>query len=70
MTQHEKIIDYMKKNKSITPMEAFNHLGCTKLSTRVGELKKAGFNIESEMEKATDRYGMPIRYKRYWLIED
>lgn len=70
MTQHQKIIEYMKQNGSISPMESFNHIGCTKLSTRIGELRKAGYNIANKMEKGTDRYGMPVRYMRYWLIKD
>lgn len=69
MTQHERIIEYIREHGSITPMEAIEHLGCTKLATRVGELKKAGYNIEGTMEHGHSRWGDDCRYMRYRLYE-
>ena len=42
MNQKERIINYMKNNGSITPMEAFSELGITKLSTRISEMTREG----------------------------
>ena len=67
MTQHEAIIDYLQKNESISPYEAFLYLNITKLSTRVGELIKAGYNIIKKWEIKTDIYGKQTRYVRYSL---
>lgn len=66
-TQKKRIIEYMKEHGSITPMEAIEHIGCTKLSTRVGELKREGHNIEGKMEKGHSRWGEDCRYMRYWI---
>lgn len=41
-TQHQKIYDYMYNVGGITPIDAFRDLGITKLSTRIGEMKKHG----------------------------
>ena len=60
--QQAKIYSYMKTNGSITPMECFEHLKITKLATRIGEMKREGVRIGSEMEKSGDAW-----YKRYWL---
>lgn len=49
----------------ITPMDAFRDLGITKLSTRIGEMKKQGVQIESKMIQ-----GRNSRYMCYWLKED
>lgn len=42
MTQNESVLDYMKRNGSITSMEAFDKLGITRLSARIFDLRKAG----------------------------
>ena len=67
MTQHQKIIEYMRKNGSITPMEAIIYIGCTKLATRIGEISRGGTQIEKEMVYSTNRDGEPIRFMKYRL---
>lgn len=67
MTQHERIMDYMKCFGSITPMDAFVDLGITKLSTRVGEMIRAGVPIAKQTESAKNRYGEKTYYTRYSL---
>lgn len=61
-TQHQKIYNYMKQHGSITPMECFEVLKITKLATRIGEMKREGTRIGSEMVQTEQS-----RYKRYWL---
>lgn len=70
MTQHTLIIDYMRENGSITTYEAYEQLGITKLTTRVSELKGAGFDIRQRTESGLNRYGKPVTFNRYWLVED
>lgn len=69
MTQHERIIDYIKEFGSITPMEAFSDLGITKLSTRISEMAKAGIHFEKEIVETQNRYGQKCHYMRYSLPE-
>ena len=57
----------MKIHGTITPYEAFEKLGCTKLSTRIGELKRQGYNITDEWVEDVNRFGENVRYKRYTL---
>lgn len=70
MTQGERILQYMKEHGSITPMEAFNELGITKLSTRIGELVSAGKKIDRELVNSKNRYGERTSYMRYKLLEE
>ena len=42
MTQKDEILAYMKKNNGITTMQAFRHLGITRLSARIFDLKEDG----------------------------
>ena len=70
MTQHTLIIEYMREHGSITTYEAYEQLGITKLTTRISELKAAGFDIRQRTESGLNRYGKPVTYNRYWLVED
>ena len=70
MTQHDAILDHMKKHGSITTMEAFNDLGITKLTTRISELKKAGLNIRQQTYSGVNRQGKVVTYNRYWLEDE
>jgi hypothetical protein len=70
MTQHERILDYMREFGSITPIEAFRDLGITKLATRVGELKRLGFTINQEAIHTKNRYGEKTSYMSYSLQEE
>lgn len=70
MTQHSLILSYMKEHGSITTYEAYEQLGITKLTTRISELKGAGFDIRQRTESGLNRFGKPVTYNRYWLVED
>ena len=69
-TQKDRIIDYIKRFGSITPMDAFNDLGITKLATRISELKDEGFIFHTTIEKGKNRFGTPTHYARYRLVGD
>ena len=65
-----RIIEYMKKHKGITSRDAFTHLGITRLSARIKELREAGYNISTIMVYGRNRYGEPVRYGLYKLVGD
>ena len=44
-TQDEKILDYLKSGKPITPIDALNMFGCFRLSARIFNLRQDGHNI-------------------------
>lgn len=66
-TQNERIIAYMEKHGSITQLEALNALGVFRLASRISDLRKRGYPIESKMVKVENRYGETCRVKRYRL---
>ena len=59
---------YLRQFDSITPMQAFADLGITKLATRIGELKKEGYEFHTEMVESKNRFGKTTRYARYSLV--
>lgn len=70
LTQRDKIIAYIKKHGSITPLDALREFSCMRLATRVFELKEDGYKIKTVIEKAKNKNGEPVHYARYFLQED
>ena len=65
MTQKELILEYLARFKSITPMDAFNDLGITKLSTRISEMEQDGIHFKHIRESSKNRFGKTVNYMRY-----
>ena len=68
MTQHDLILNYLKKFRTITPYEAFKDLGITKLASRISEMKQEGYQFADVWVEDVNRFGENVRYKRYSLI--
>jgi hypothetical protein len=48
MTQNKEIIRYLTKGNKLSPLEALERFGCFRLSARILELRKKGFDIKTE----------------------
>lgn len=64
-SQRDDTIHHLMTEGSITAWEAIKEYGSTRLSAIVYELRKQGWNIESEMVTAKNRYGNPVTFARY-----
>ena len=69
-TQNQRIIDYINEFGSITQIQALSDLGVMRLASRISDLKKLGYPVESEMITVKNRYGEECRVKSYRLMED
>lgn len=67
LSQKKRILKYMHDFGSVTTYDAFKDIGCTKLTTRISELRQEGYLIIGEAETSTNRYGECVRYNRYRL---
>lgn len=65
MSQCERIVEYINRHGSISTLEAFTDLGCTRLASRITDLKKQGYNIKSEYTEGKNRYGEKVYFKKY-----
>ena len=65
--QQAAVLAYIIQHDSITSMEAFEHLGVTRLSAVVYNLKRKGYKIKSEPEQVKTRYGATATISRYSL---
>lgn len=70
MKMYDRVLAYIKKNGSITSMQAFKDLGCTRLSQYILLLRKNGYNIVGITQHSINRYGQKVHYYEYKLIED
>ena len=66
-TQADRILQYMKDFGSISTLQAFTDLGCTRLSGRIFDLKQAGHKITDKFVTGRNRYNETVQYKEYSL---
>ena len=67
MSQATDIIDFIRVHGSITTKQANEQLGCYRLASRIGELKKFGVPIEREMITVPAHNGKNTRVARYTI---
>ena len=63
-----RILDYLKENKGITSMEAFEKFGATRLSAIIYTLRDDGYVIENIKRTAPNRYGASVTFVEYRLV--
>lgn len=68
-SQCNRILEHMKINGGITSLEAFEQYGCTRLASRICDLRREGHKITAKHEKSQNRYGESVIYCRYYLAE-
>lgn len=69
-TQNQRILEYLDTHGSITQIEALNHLGIMRLASRISDLRRKGYRIDSKMDVVLNRYGEKCRIKRYTIEKD
>lgn len=66
--QNAQILRFLKRNGSITPIDAFGLCGTMRLSARVFDLKEEGYDIWTERVSVTDESGKEVgHFGRYHL---
>lgn len=69
MNQKELILKYIADFGYITSFQAYADLGITQLGARIKELKAKGYMFRTEPQKTKNRYGKPVHFVKYYLIE-
>lgn len=65
--QENRLLEYLKVNSKITPMEAWIDLGIYRLSDVVFKLRKQGINIETQRKSVMNRFDEPCNFAEYKL---
>lgn len=68
MTQCQRVLKYMDDFGSISTMQAFSDLGVTRLASRIHDLKRMGYQIESETHHSVNRYGESTHFSVYRMV--
>ena len=63
--KHEQVLEHLKTYGHITSWEAIQEYGATRLSSIIFNLRKRGYDIETEENMAKDRYGNTCRFADY-----
>lgn len=66
-TQKQAVLSYLKRGRKLTPSVAWEKMGITKLSTRIGELCRDGYPIGKKSVAVKNRYGVKTQVMQYWL---
>lgn len=67
LKHRQRVMDYINTFGSITSMEAYRDLGIVKLSNVISDMVKDDEPIVKTWETSFNRWGDPVRYKRYSL---
>lgn len=67
MTQKERLLDYLKRNKQIMRLEGWDKLGIVELPARISELRNDGHNITTTMIAVENRYGETVQVAKWRL---
>ena len=66
-TQNMRILKHLKAGKTITALQALRQFGCLRLSARILDLKKIGFEIEGQFIRVAGANGKAKHVKEYRL---
>lgn len=68
-SQNTMILRYLQERGSITQAEAYSYFACSRLASRICDLRKKGHNITKVMKSGKNRYGNPCNFAEYRLEE-
>ena len=57
-THRAKVLAWLKRGRHLTPMQALEKIGTFRLAARVHELRKDGWQIETDMSEGYASYFM------------
>tara|TARA_R110002049_G_scaffold225360_1_gene397187 strand:- start:918 stop:1193 length:276 start_codon:yes stop_codon:yes gene_type:complete len=65
--QEKRLLDYLKKHRSINPIMSWQTLGIYRLSDVVFKLRNRGFNIETERKTVMNKWQEKTSFATYIL---
>ena len=68
ITMKDRVLNYMNDFGSITTKQAFNDLGCTRLSEYIRQIRLE-YEVADKWIQRKNRYGEKVHFKKYWIKE-
>lgn len=69
MTQEQAVRNHIINNGSITQAQAVRLYGCYRLSARIYEMRKDGYEIDTQYKTSKNRFGYVSVYANYVLLK-
>lgn len=71
MSKKDRVLKHLRTHKKgITSLEAFERYGATRLSAIIFDLRKEGYDIETNTIQVKDRYGAKCYVAQYLLNKE
>lgn len=68
-TQKERIIELSKEVGWVDQLMALRECGCMRLASRISDIKRDGYHVESRMKEVKNRWGESCYVKEYRVNE-
>ena len=69
MTQEQAVRNHIINNGSITQAQAVRLYGCYRLSARIYDMRKDGYEIVTQYKTSKNRFGYVSVYANYVLLK-
>lgn len=70
LNQYDMVLAYLRKFGSITPIDAYREFAVMRLGAIIYELRKDGYNIQTEYTTSKNRFGSKVTYATYLYKEN
>ena len=67
LTQYDRVLDHLQKNKKLSQKQAINLYGAYRLSAIIYNLRKDGYNISTSFKCGKNRFGDNVSWAEYKL---
>lgn len=68
-TQCQRLLEYLQNTGSINPLSSWQTLGIYRLSARIEDLRKAGYDITTTRIEVLNRFGERCKVAQYSIGE-
>lgn len=66
-SQIEQILAVLESGGSLTALDALEDFGCSRLASRISDLKRQGYPVTSRMVQRRNCYGRLCRVAEYYM---
>ena len=67
LTQYDRVLDHLKRNKKLSQKQAINLYGAYRLSDIIYRMRKAGYKISTTFKSGKNRFGDSVSWAEYKL---
>lgn len=67
LTQYDRVLDHLQKNRKLSQKQAINLYGAYRLSAIIYNLRKDGYNITTSFKSGKNRFGDNVSWAEYKL---